>query len=1182
MTLALHGKSRRRVQGLIFAAFMAVIAAAILGVSVISVAFAHHNVYTPDRECDESWSATATYVGGDSERLIVLTDVVINNAAFDASWESGLSGSFATAGFPASSAFAAGQEPSGTVRWWWSGVDGGGTIFNRSGGAGTFNSSWGGKIILFAKDGDGKWTTVGASGGGFPATYNITAPAAPSGCTATIIVKKTVVGTAPPPTNFVVNIDDLGNGAGSDYNDTVAVGDDYTQVVTGIMTGDGNGSGDLDDFTVTETNGGPGWTIVGWAYLASSTATCQNDVNGILPGDGFTAGGIASGSHLFFPDLVNVDQNETITICFKNQYTPPGDVTFSKTLTGQNPASTTNPSQVTWTITVSNPANGVNPKSAQVRDTNVAIVSGPTYSGGNNFCDLGGTSLTGANGSSCQIPAGGSVSWVVRPVPTPTRTCDPQNFNNTAQINVSDLAVVWQDFNGPQITLQGNPELCGSITWDKKAGEMHGSHIDWDIVITNTFASAQSVTIWDPGVSFEDTTQCVTFSQNGDNFTCQVAANSVATVTVTTPLPQGFNPVCDNFEDSNTAATAQNFQSSDTEEFTHTAEPDASCITIDKETSDTTQPPTFTIRIQNSSDVDVAIWVRDQSAVSHTVVSGGICGGGSIATGIPCSVYDNDTLVISVTTTTPVATCEGTDVPNTVEVWIGKFEAQPTSLPDKTDTDTHQNVNADPDLCDQTIKLCKVWRPNAIINPDTNFQFQASDSSEEDPAVQVVTIFNVTEGGGPECILLQVSPGQVNFNELVPPGFILEGYSVLPGDNPDADNTPNFILANNPEPWDLDIFVPGECGGIATTLVDQVLGLVRSIAAMVVEVQTGTPVCTITFFNRDDGITLNSGDLRIEKYRDVNGDGDANDVALGEGPIGGWDMTTVGGPINETVPTEANQGDPNFGSITYPGQISGTLFMVTEEMPAGWHVTNTTVDGITIGASTVAGTTIPNGGTTIIRFYNQQLGSINIHKQAVTSHNSGPDVAAPNDDDGWTFTLVSAGCGINFVGQTDANGNLSFTGLPLCTDYVVTEVQPNAASPGFVLVSPAGGSFTNQTPNGQTLTFLNRRTTSDPPCQDCRQQTPTTTPTTPTATPTTPTATPTTPTASPTTPTSGSSPTVTAIAGEKTPGATPIAPSAGNGLLGGASGGLNVLLMLAGLAALSAGLATLALGRKRR
>jgi hypothetical protein len=261
------------------------------------------------------------------------------------------------------------------------------------------------------------------------------------------------------------------------------------------------------------------------------------------------------------------------------------------------------------------------------------------------------------------------------------------------------------------------------------------------------------------------------------------------------------------------------------------------------------------------------------------------------------------------------------------------------------------------------------------------------------------------------------------------------------------------------------------------------------------------------------------------------------------------------------------------------------VYTISEDLGLGWVITNTTVDAVSQGAVSSVNATVPNGGDRVVRFYNSQRGSINVHKEAQIRHN-GADSAAPNDDDGWTITVDSVDCNVHLVGQTDANGNVSFPNLPSCDDYVVAEVGPNAASPGFVQVSPAG-AFTNESPVGQTLTFLNRRTTFDPPCQNCTNTTPTpsTTPTTPTATPTTPTttstATPPTSTASPTNPPASPSVPVTNIAGERTPGTTPIAPDTGSGGFGQGGSSLNIVLLLAGLVAITSGLGALALGRRR-
>ncbi len=131
-----------------------------------------------------------------------------------------------------------------------------------------------------------------------------------------------------------------------------------------------------------------------------------------------------------------------------------GQPSVTKTLVGNNPQSTSDPSQVKWQILVSNPANGAANLGIDVRDSGVTILSGPTYTG-SATCSTG--ALTDTNGTHCAIPAGGSVTWTVVPSSTPARTCAEQQFPNTAQFNVS---AAWQDFSGPTITLTGDNTLC--------------------------------------------------------------------------------------------------------------------------------------------------------------------------------------------------------------------------------------------------------------------------------------------------------------------------------------------------------------------------------------------------------------------------------------------------------------------------------------------------------------------------------------------------------------------------------------------------------------------------------------------------------------------------------------------------------------------------------------------------
>lgn len=224
-----------------------------------------------------------------------------------------------------------------------------------------------------------------------------------------------------------------------------------------------------------------------------------------------------------------------------------------------------------------------------------------------------------------------------------------------------------------------------------------------------------------------------------------------------------------------------------------------------------------------------------------------------------------------------------------------------------------------------------------------------------------------------------------------------------------------------------------------------------------------------------------------------------------------------------------------------------------------------------------------HGTDPVVRFYNQPRVSIKVTKTEFIDN-------AASSALGWGLTLT--GCGQNLTGTTAADGTYTFANLPVCANYTVSE------NPVSKLNYSADGGITSKTVAAITagtqypVSFTNRKFTFTP-CTTCTPltfETPTPTPTSipPTATPTTkpgeqPTATrtpidvilgektpgPVQPTATPTN--------VNKVEGEK----TPIAPSTGSGLIGGGGGSTNIALALMGLTALSGGLATLALGRRK-
>ncbi|MGE0601783.1 MAG: hypothetical protein AB7J35_19820 [Dehalococcoidia bacterium] len=1285
MTLALYGKSRKRRAGLLFTAFMAIMVAAIGGVSLITSAFAHTISSSSSSQCNGDWTSRLWYSqGGNGEsdlRLVLLTDVKVNNTGYSTSWASGIgnlwtqaTGNNRTTGnaFVAIGSYGgttAGLPLSGT-QYVWVGIDETFDIFNRNQSSGALNSNasaWSGNAVVYSyttQDG-GKWVYAGYQD-------SVEQPPAPTGCTTPPklkVVKDVVTSGGGSATNghnfdFAISptsgvsptsfsLDDDNNGAlpnnrvitlpSGTKEYTITETQDSGWDVYDITCTDGTGIvvdkvagtvkvtlGDGDDATCTFKNnpepptrkllickqvvdngaspaneggqftftltGGASTTVnltryenssdgidgtlcsqsisvpegssvtisesglpAGWNHAAGypiadrfpgvetagvtqvtvavNNGKCDNDANGEE-----TAAGLVK----FFYQL---DFDCAVIFKNKNNPTPPPSVSVDKSDNTQDGTAALGTS-FNFTLNFS-VTNGPTTSPYSVQDMVPANFTVGTITPGAGGSPLHCTNV--GNLVDCTLDVGATSNYTAT-IPVTV------NANSQCGAVVNDVhidnVVEGQILDSDTVNITG----CGSVTFDKKDGVIDGQNIKWDIEITNSSVVAGNITIYDPGTSLGSETCTNAVSESpADTYYCEVGGSSTAHLYLLTPLPQDYNPVCESIDVDNTASIAGNYQSSDTAEYKNAAQPDSSCFDITKDVSDIEQGQDATntywdIKVTNNTDAQQAVWVVDSGAKFVKVVDG-YCpdiSAGDDVTGTPCLINPGDTMVFTVSKAKNLEVCEDTNT-NSATISLGR-EAGGTVL----GTPTGDPINyRNEDQCSSVIQLCKVWAfnvDNELSDGDANFDFTVNG----DP----FTIFGVTEGDSePECILLDVPNGGVSISEDLTAGFHALGWEI---DNQAAEglgDTVSFTLTPN---------------GCYTLQNESVISLyVRQVLNVVgvAEIQEGDPVCTITFTNYDDQNREPSGNLRIEKYLDINGDGDSNDA--GEGLLA-WTVN-VQGPEAGVVGDHYMAG----GFIDFAGLTSGDLYTATEASQAGYTVTNATVDGVSKGAVTSTNATIPNGGTTVVRFYNQPLGGITVHKDTYNVVNNIENQNF-NDDDGWKITVDSATCNIHLSKNTDANGNASFSGLPLCMDYVVKEDLNNPGAPGYSPVTPATVNGVTPTINGYTsVKFVNQTTSTDPVCTTgCTPRT--TTPTTPTSTPTTPTATPETPTVAPTTP---AAPSETAIAGEKTPGPgspTPIAPSTGSGLMGGTAAGMNLLLLLGGILALASGLSFVALGRKSR
>jgi hypothetical protein len=325
------------------------------------------------------------------------------------------------------------------------------------------------------------------------------------------------------------------------------------------------------------------------------------------------------------------------------------------------------------------------------------------------------------------------------------------------------------------------------------------------------------------------------------------------------------------------------------------------------------------------------------------------------------------------------------------------------------------------------------------------------------------------------------------------------------------------------------------------------------------EIDEPGKVIRFEFTNTSCPVVLATGSLIIEKWEDLDGDGDRD---ANEDPIEDWDVT-VTGPEFPGGAVFSTNGD---GQIILNGILAG-FYNVTEEDPADWFVTGLWVDGVKKNATTTTQAEVKDDSLeetldTVVEFGNRRTASVQVVK--IVNDQVGNATRA-----GWVFTL--SGCGLFQTDQTDANGVILWEGLKPC-QYLVRETL--ADQDGFTTSPSAQQSVTPGAGETAVVTFTNNRVPDPTPSLTPPTATPTNTPTaTPTNTPATPEATAT------DTPTP-----VSTVSGEITPGpgnqATPIPPDTGTGF-GAGDAGSNMLLLIFGMAALTAGACFISLARKR-
>jgi hypothetical protein len=810
--------------------------------------------------------------------------------------------------------------------------------------------------------------------------------------------------------------------------------------------------------------------------------------------------------------------------------------------------STSDPSAVKWTVTVSNPASGSQgPGTTQtvyIKDTGVNVVSGPTY-GGSASCTIpGGSSfeaeLTSANGVQCSMPNNSTITFVVKPAGTIARTCEDQKFNNTAYLYIGSTTSEPRTAPGPEITLQGNPELCTrnleicKVVVGNGDGYIESGTFNFDIREAGAgpmiFNGVGGLSASEPNPDTADTDGtevCVTK---------QVPASKAVEVVEWGSRPSGWVGDASGYPQysinggsrvsNNTTSSIAAGSSSVKVTFYNKADPRTREIEIDKYfvatggyVAGTGDVPTFTL------------YDPDYPAVTFESACQPLANGVNNHLAWTCTVpwdWDGDV------TETPAdgwlqTQCES----QSPESLVSQVAALVKSLVQFEEMELQDSWT----FCNRPVGTVVIVKYENVPPATTqNWTFNGSLPG----APQVLSTTGTTNAvGSSSTTLLNVPAGSYTLAEL-------EGRGQCESGTTSSDYQTRGLV---------------QIGGSLPNTGDVNAAPIIGASSLNVTVQKGTTTY-VAFGNQGCGTVLSAANLQVIKYSDPA----ANFTGTTE--LAGWTIS-ITGTAGAATGFNASQDTLAAGGAFFLGIPDGT-YTVCETAKAGWAVVGSKYNLVNQAGVCRAGVVVNLDQTAVVKFYNQPRVNIEVNKTEISL---ATPAGAPGN--GWSFTLT--GCGITpQVAATGANGKATFSDLPPAVgcSYTVTETVKS----GWSAINPV--QVTAPAAAGQTA-VLNFTNVKIEVCTNCTTiVTPTPTPPTPTATPTPKTPAPETPTATPETPTQ--KPTEEATAGARTPGPgqTPIAPSTGNGFMGNGPAGMNMLLALVGLLALSLGATILAIGRR--
>jgi hypothetical protein len=504
-------------------------------------------------------------------------------------------------------------------------------------------------------------------------------------------------------------------------------------------------------YTLDETGTQGGWTPLGWAAgsITNNQPTCPT---------ARTAYTLANP----FPN-VDVAENATVVMCVMNtkQAQPTITKVAGPNITGNQ---TTDPNAVTWTVTVTNPNTA---RTVWIRDANVTLVGSPAATGGIVGCTgIFASELVDSDGVMCVMPAGTTLTFTVKPFPTPVRTCENRTFNNTAELRVGSSTATPITATGPTLTLLGNEALCALPEISKSADVRRAwtsdpNAVTWTVLVTNPSTDAggiqRDVWIRDANVTvaagpyFTGGATCsYGFADqlvDADGAHCVMPAGTTLAFSVRPdPAPER---TCRDRQFNNTAELRVG--AADATPIPATgptltllgnpalcAPPSITKVAGPNITGNQTSDPnaiawvvTVTNPVRVDNGIPRTVWIRDENV---TVTAGptyddASCTGDFAAQlvgdapGVRCTMETGSSITFTVKPTpTPVRTCEPQPFNNTAELRVGTSTATPITATSPTLT-----LLGDEALCTKTITIQKAFWGVSAITPADYPKFTISD-----------------------------------------------------------------------------------------------------------------------------------------------------------------------------------------------------------------------------------------------------------------------------------------------------------------------------------------------------------------------------------------------------------------------------------------------------------------------